>query len=375
MDKKSRDNLLGAIRRLRTQRRPLSKGVPPPSVQILNTGTPQRKGSVGGVARATELLHSRRSIRGYLLNMMHAPLSPADSGLLAYLTTLHPYSGPVVEVRKGVLYIHWYYRTRSDDCLSACEIFHLNMLLYFGVPGRVNSIHIRCASQCGGRTSAMDTAVRILEDAGASVDFRMMPNSCSWEHDTFREAVEYSVSTGEFVYYTHFKGVTRIGDPSVGVASRNLRGSSDLDIYYWCYLMYLALFTAPDGVRAIGPLLHLGKNKSYSNRDISWSRLCQDGSVFHYCGSFQAFSGKYIAECLRNCGFPDMESRDRKLWVRDPYTVEMFLSMVALKDDVYTLDVPYTETNRIYRIYTDGRIRNYVDGFRNIRFKECADGT
>lgn len=375
MDKKTRDNLLVAIRRLRTQRRPLSKGVSPPSVQILHTGTPAQGRTVRGVERVAELVHSRRSVRNYLLNAMQASLSPADSGLLAYLTTLHPYSGPGAEIRKGVLYIHWYYRTRPVDRLSACEIFHLNMLLYFGVPKRVKSIRIRCVSQYGGRTSAMDTAVRILEDAGASVDFRMASNRKSWEHDTFREAVEYSVSTGDFVYYTHFKGVTRVGDSAVGVAPRNLRGSSDLDIFYWCYLMYLALFTAPEDAKAIGPLLHLGKNKSYSNRDISWSRLCRDGSVFHYCGSFQAFSGKYIAECLRDCGFPDRESRDRNLWVNDPYTVEMFLSMVSLKDDVYTLDVPYTETNSIYRIYTDGRIRNYVDGFRNIRFKEGTDGT
>lgn len=287
--------------------------------------------------------------------------SPQDIGLVSRLTTDNPYRSKYTGSTHGELFIHWWYRPRTQDRLTSCEIFHLNMLRYFNVMDRVEVIHVRCS--CTSVSKAIQYAIGILSSGKASVDFKAVTPNNGWEHDTFKEAVEYSIATGKFVYYTHFKGVSRIGDSSLGIVPRLIRKSTDLDIYYWCYLMYMCLFTAPHDVKAIGPLLHLGMNSSYRNRDVAWSKLCQGNEVFHYCGSFQAFSGKYILDCLSSMGLGSKDSRDDHLWVGDPYTVEMFLSMVSYKDDVYTLDVPYESTNSIYNVYSYRRIPLFMNSF------------
>lgn len=289
-----------------------------------------------------------------------------DIQLLYRLTHLQEHIQSCSHTLCGELFIHWWYRDRLEDRLTSCEIFHLNMLQYFNVPSRMETIHIRCASSSVTMTNAMEQAIRILSKGKATVDFKLVPSNKGWEHDTFKEATEYAIGTGKYVYYTHFKGASRIGDASLGIAPRLLHTSTDLDIYYWCYLMYVGLFTAPNGYKAIGPLVHLGINGSYTNRDIKWSNLCKDSEVFHYCGSFQAFSGEYIKSCLEECSLGTLDVRLNKLWVGDPYTVEMFLSMVSLKDDVYSLDIPYTCTNNIYNVYTHNRIPQYMDAFRRL---------
>lgn len=301
---------------------------------------------------------------------------PGDEAeLLARLTTSHNWRMPYDGEPRGELFIHWFYRDRAEDRLSRCEIFHLNMLRYFNAMDRVECIHIRCAFS-GKATSAMHEAVDILSGGKAKVDFQVVVPKNSWEHDTFKECVEYALETGKFVYYTHFKGVTRWTD-SLFAPMRGGIGpgaATDLNLAYWSYLMYLALFTAPDNVKAIGPLLHLGMNRTYKNRDISWSRLCKGDQVFHYCGSFQGLDGTYLRECVVACGMPERAQRDRKLWVGDPYCVEMFLSMVSLKKDVYSLAVPYCATNGIYGAYTHHRIPGYEKGFKDFAYMADSPG-
>lgn len=305
--------------------------------------------------RRTTILNFIKSLGSYN--------SGYDKELLCRITTNNGFRTPYLGNTRGELYIHWWYRDRLQDELTSCEMFHLNMLRYFNVMDKVDVIHIRCSSSKMLESSAMQKAVSILSCGKAIIDFKVTSASSGWEHDTFKEATEYAVSTGKFIYYTHFKGVSRIGDAKLGISPRLVRGSCDLDIYYWCYLMYKALFDAPVNVNAIGPLLHKGINKSYKNRDITWSHLCKGDEVFHYCGSFQAFSGSYITSCLEACGLGSVNDRLHKLWVGDPYTVEMFLSMVSLKDDVYSLDVPYGSTNNIYRVYSRNTIPKYRDEF------------
>lgn len=289
--------------------------------------------------------------------------SSAEKVLVSRLTTLQEYHPLEQPNPRGELFIHWFYVDRVGNELTRCETFHLNMLKYFNVPDKVEVIHIRCAYRGDFLTSAMENTIKALSNGKASVDFKIVTPKSSWEHDTFKECVEYSVSTGKFVYYTHFKGVTRMDDSNAIDSRRILRRSSDLDILYWCYLMYRCLFTAPPNVKAIGPLAHKGMNPSYRNRDISWSNLCTGDEVFHYCGSFQAFSGKYIKESLEACNMSTQSCRNSKLWVGDPYCVEMFLSMVALKDDVYSLNVPYESTNNIYKVYQHHNIPEYEKDF------------
>lgn len=297
----------------------------------------------------------------------------ADMLLLEQLTTLNAYRMPVSTSPKGELFIHWFYRDRAEDRLSRCEIFHLNMLRYFNVIDRVERIHIRCAFS-GKKTGAMREAVGILSEGKAKVDFQVVAPKESWEHDTFKECVEYAVATGKFVYYAHFKGVTRWTDslfePMRGKGTSG--AEADLNLAYWSYLMYLALFTAPDNVKAIGPLRHLGVNKTYKDRDISWSRLCKEDPVFYYCGSFQGFDGGYLRECMKACGMPKRAQRDRKLWIADPYCVEMFLSMVSLKKDVYSLPVPHDATNGIYTAFSRHRIPQYEGAFKKLYAGICV---
>lgn len=261
------------------------------------------------------------------------PANAADKLLLERLTTLNPYRMPVDSSPNGELFIHWFYRERKEDRLGHCEIFHLNMLRYFNVMDRVNAIHIRCASN-GPTTQAMKIAVAFLSCGHAQIDFRIVPQADSWEHDTIKEAAEYALATGEFVYYTHFKGVTRIEDPLFTGNTR--KGYEALDIFYWSWLLYCGLFSAPGNVRAIGPMLRSGINKTYSDNsfDISWSAL--RGDRYHYAGSFQGFDGKALKERFVLMGLANEKDRLRKIWIRDQFTVEMFLSLVFPRPEVYT---------------------------------------
>lgn len=264
-----------------------------------------------------------------------APPKPnaADKLLLGRLTTLNAYRMPVYASPKGELFIHWFYRERKEDLLGRCEIFHLNMLRYFNVMDRVNVIHIRCASN-GPTTQAMKVAVVFLSCGHAQIDFRIVPQADSWEHDTIKEAAEHALATGEFVYYTHFKGVSRVEDPLFAGSTR--QGYGALDIFYWSWLLYCGLFLAPENVRAIGPMLRNGINKTYSYNsfDISWSAL--RGDLYHYVGSFQGFDGKALKERFALMGLANEKDRLKKIWIRDRYTVEMFLSLVFPRPEVYT---------------------------------------
>lgn len=262
-----------------------------------------------------------------------APLSASDKELLTRLTTLHSYRMPYKGEQRGELFIHWFYRDRKSDQLSRCEIFHLNMLQYFNVLDRVKVIHIRCASSNLSPTAAMRCAIEILSAGKAVVDFKCVFPKPSWEHDTFKECTEYAVSTGEFVYYTHFKGVTRVSGTGV-VRKANY---TDLDILYWSYAMYHCLFTAPAGVKAIGPIRTNNHRLLQVFPDPSWTRLIRDGQDFFYRGSFQAFSGKYVKECFEELGIGDAGKREKVLWFGHTHMVELFLSAICKERDIYSL--------------------------------------
>ena len=74
------------------------------------------------------------------------------------------------------------------------------MLRYFNVMDRVDAIHIRCAYG-GEMTAAMRQAEEFLGCGHAKIDFRIVPQKDSWEHDTIKEAAEYAAATGKEVRY------------------------------------------------------------------------------------------------------------------------------------------------------------------------------
>ncbi len=250
-----------------------------------------------------------------------------DNALLSRLTTLHYFRRPYNGAQYGELFIHWFYRNRKDDRLSRCEIFHLNMLQYFNVLDKVEVIHIRCASS-GTLTVAMRKAIYILSRGRASVDFKIVPQKSSWEHDTIKEAVEYSIDSGKFVYYTHFKGVSRMGDSPIGI-STDRHKYGELDILYWSYILYSSLFDSSLSRGFNGIILRNGINASYTKNmyDCSWC-VHKDSPNYHYSGSYQSFDGRILSERFKRLGL-SKEDRLKKLWIDDPYTVEMFLSLCS----------------------------------------------
>ncbi len=290
-----------------------------------------------------------------------------DKELLTWLTTLqYHYSLPPENPPLGDIFIYWFYRERAEDRLSRCEIFHLNMLRLFRIPQRMGKIHVRCAYAKGGMTTAMMAARAILAEGGARVDFKVVSPNDRWEHDTIKECVEYAAETGKYVYYTHFKGVSRVKDPLFEGIVRTQYG--ELDIYYWTWLLYAALFTSPQTLPAIGPMLRNGINKSYPKRhyDISWSMI--KGEPHHYVGSFQAFDGKFLQGRFAELGIWEKRSREKKLWVGDPYTVEMFLSLIFKRSEVYTTYI--LNGIKDYNLFTGNVLPTRIAQFRNLRTPE-----
>ena len=323
MGKLTRGNLLAVLKELKKHPRPKSYRGSPVAVQAI---CPQACPSDN--TSCSEAVMVRRNI------LLHGvfPMTVTDKELFSRLTTLQTYRTPYAGKPNGELFIHWFYRGRAVDSLSSCEIFHLNMLQYFNVMGKLDAIHVRCVYN-GPVTEAMQKAIDVLSSGHASVDFKMVPQKKSWEHDTIKEAVEYSVATGKFVYYTHFKGVSRLVDDSLRQTSHRHK-YREMDILYWCYLLYAALFSGNLTRGFNGVLLRNGCNVSYAkNRyDCSW---CAVGHLpkYHYAGSFQSFDGAVLKKRFDDLGL-SVQDRERKLWVRDPYTVEMFLSLCARPSEI-----------------------------------------
>lgn len=353
MQRLTRGNLLATLKELKKCKKPKTIVQVPASVQAV---VPMK--SYAPPKNSKRIVEQRR----YALLSGLQNLSYPMMGLLDRLTVLQGYRIPYDGEQRGELFIHWFYRDRKVDRLSKCEIFHLNMLQYFNVLDRVDTIHIRCAFS-GGMTNAMAQAKSILSRGKASVDFKIVPQKKSWEHDTFKECVEYATQTGKFVYYTHFKGVSHILDFNLNGAYRNNTGSkiTPLNVLYWCYVMYRYLFVdAPKDSRVIGPLYYPKRpTMHYVNRGITprWS-LPISG---HYTGSFQAFDGSFLSSRFDELG-ATKDERGRSLWISDPYTVEQFLTICFKPSEISSL----CHITGSYELYTNHKIPSYKFDFDNL---------
>ena len=289
--------------------------------------------------------------------------------LLSALTTLHDHKQPCSGPQRGELFIHWFYRDRKEDRLSRCEIFHLNMLQLFNVMDRVEAIHVRCAVSSLNITGAMQQAIDILSSGKASVDFKCVSPKDSWEHDTFKECVECAVGISKFAYYTHIKGVTHIEDDNIIGKYRNgsktdpSRRIEEIDVLYWCYVMYRYLFAdAPSSALAIGPLLHPhSPTMHYSDPSTGMFPPWAYKTAQHYTGSFQAFDGSFLRKRFEQLG-ASREMRDSTLWVGDPYTVEQFLTLCFHRDEVSSLSAVLAP----YRLYSDNQLPRYRAAFNQL---------
>lgn len=324
MGKVTRGTLLATLKELKKHKRPKVANPVSASVQaIVPVNNPQPKKSKE-LARA---IAERRAILlggGFLYG-----LSEVDRLLLQRITTPHYDSsvltGNLPKEPFGEMWIHWFYLPRSEDALTKCEVFHLNMLMAFAIPQRVRKIHIRCAYKGGNLTGAMQQVISVLSRGKAEIDFSVHLPKSSWEHDTIKECAEYAVATGEYVYYTHFKGVSHLATGVAGCYPPNPnKRILALNELYWCFLMYWGLFISfPVGTPVIGPLRYNGICKTFSNKDTGWSK----GPGCHCAGSYQAFSGRLLAEEFDKMGM-DKEGRNRLLWDGDTHIVEMLLTAV-----------------------------------------------
>lgn len=308
-----------------------------------------------------ELVAKRRAKK----NSPKIKLTASDLELFNRLTAFRKYTLINKSVARGDLFIHWFYQDRKIDTLSHCELFHLNMLQYFNVLNKVEVIHVRCTTK-NGFTLAMQKAKCILSSGTAKLDFKVVPQAKSWEHDTFKECVEYAVETGKFVYYTHFKGVTHITDSNLQCKYRNSTTTpiKPINIMYWCYVMYRFLFNdAPKNSNVIGPLFYPDRpTLHYVNKNIapSWSLPIKG----HYTGSFQAFDGTFLRNRFNELG-ATKDERNRNLWISDPYTVEQFLTLCFNPSEISSL----CQVKRSYTLYDDNSIPNYKKDFDKIN---CA---
>lgn len=354
-NKLTRSNLLATLKELKKHPRPKTGVSVPASIQAIvpNKQTANTQDLKSVIAQRRAILH---------LGSFNGAFAYGNKPLFDRLTVLQSYRPSFGGTPRGELFIHWYYRDRRVDRLTACEIFHLNMLQLFNVMDRVEVIHIRCAARYG-MSFAMQKAKAVLSCGKATIDFRIVPQKSSWEHDTFKECVERSVATGKFMYYTHFKGVTHIEDSIVTGPYRN--GSSvkitAINILYWCYIMYRYLFVdSPSNAIAVGPLFYPKRpTMHYLNRGITpkWSlSICG-----HYTGSFQAFDGTFLKKRFDYLG-ATVEERNRSLWISDPYTVEQFLTLCFDEKEISSL----CSVGGAYQLYDNNTVSAYKADFNNL---------
>lgn len=266
--------------------------------------------------------------------------------------------------RKGELFVHWYYVERKTESITKCEAFHLNMFRMFAIPKRVSTIHLRVAGTDNPDCAAIAAFREMVLDNGCELDINFVKNDADkWEHDTFKECVEYAVESGKYVYYVHFKGVTHFHDASMTIEPRpDKHGSkmNEIDLMYWCYLMYRGLFGENIGLPAIGPLLRDGILRAYKKVDRSWSYT---NTANHYMGSFQAFDGIALRNRFNEMVL-DYASREQRIWTGNRYIVEQFLSMVFTPDEVQTLLMGSLMS---YSMHSDRRFVPYLKDFDHVK--------
>jgi len=366
MGKISRRDILAAVKELGKHRLPRVESAPV-SVQALVSVKSQHH-TENRVAVLQAISEQRRSILRGSIKSSRYIWTPEDSELFKRLISLQDIECSYTGDRWGELFVHWLYVERSEPRLTACEIFHLNMFRYFSVPCKMSVIHIRLACRSDTVPAPVSEFVSIMESYGCSVDLKIVPCKDNWEHDTIMEAVEYAVSTGKFIYYTHFKGVSRLKDSCTRYSGRET--VHPLNVLYWCYIMYRGLFSEFTGHAAIGPIACNRINKEYLLRDLSWST----NPTYQYIGSFQGFDGVALARAFERLGL-NRSSRDLMLWWGGRYTVEMFLCLVFLENEVYSIAQMETESTA-YGMYVKGfcpRFRHEFTGLFSDRSNPIAD--
>lgn len=290
-------------------------------------------------------------------------MTKEEKALYNELTTLRDNIPNVGCFKRGDLFIHWLYPNRIKDELAPCEIFHLNMLRYFGIPQGIDTIHIRCACNYRAVTGAMSQAIELLGGRD-KVDFQLTANKDSWERDTIQEATEYAVDTGKFIYYTHFKGSSRMAPVK---EDRRKPISTFIDVLYWCYLMYRGLFTEQSVcMPAIGPIVYYGVNKEYVNginKNYTENRI---EPKYQYIGSYQAFDGKELKNRFRELKLDNKEKRKKYIWnvSTGKYAVEMFLSLIFKESQVHSI-VQLPKRKAAYGMYRDKLCEPLLEEFKN----------
>lgn len=326
MQRLNRGNLLATIKELKKHKRP-KMSVVPASVQAIvpSSSKNTRADNVSTLLKRRQVLFGGLRLGAYTLGA-------ADLALFERLIQIQDISCTYDGEPYGELFIHWYYVERSSPRFTKCEIFHLNMFKYFSVPRKMSVIHIRLACKCSKTPEPVAEFVRIMESYGCRVDLKLVPQKSNWEHDTIMETAEYAVETGKYVYYVHFKGASRIIEQNV----RSVRPTGihvhPINLLYWCYIMYKGLFAEKPVYPAIGPIACNRINKEYLLLDLSWST----NPNYQYIGSFQAFSGVALKSAFERLGL-DRPRRNKLLWWGSRYTVEMFLSLVFLENEVYSI--------------------------------------
>lgn len=303
-----------------------------------------------------ELVAKRRA--KHQNKQIHFSFSKDDLELFNKLTTVQDITCDYNGKPYGELFIHWFYISRTQDTLTKCEIFHLNMMLYFSIPRKMSVIHIRLAYNGNYIPRPVNYLTDILKSYGCKIDLKIVKQKDNWEHDTIKEAVEYAITTDKYVYYTHFKGASRIKDSYTIKSGRET--VHPLNVLYWCYIMYKGLFAEYPIHKAIGPISCNRVNKEYLLRDLSWST----NPKYQYIGSFQAFHGPSLLYAFNRLGL-DSNKRNKLLWWGGRYTVEMFLTLVFLENEVYSIAQMEDECSA-YNMYTKNFCPSIKTEFDNL---------
>ena len=152
----TRGNLLATLKELKKHPRPKVVNPVPASVQAI---CPQKVKVADKVMDLKATLERRRVMLGKKPFVF--PMNTTDRELFERLTTLHDYRLPYDGKPNGELFIHWFYRERSVDRLSTCEIFHLNIMvdlpklevITIEMKGFMNSSHFIFESNISSRNS------------------------------------------------------------------------------------------------------------------------------------------------------------------------------------------------------------------------------
>ena len=258
--------------------------------------------------------------------------------------------------------IHWWVKARTIKELNNTELFHLKCLAYFNVSEIFDKIIINLSSSVSDSSIIEYIKSKAISIIGSNnIEFHYERNGSNGEYNTYKKYVLPLIATDNYVFYSHFKGLSHMNDKELWK-----------NTLYWSFLMYkgcLSNIREVDDYFSSGKILYgsikIGgdgnqfsrnwKNNIYMQYPELASLMSNNcKTTYHYHGSFMWINCHQLSKYLNDNRIDP--TRVVSINLQNGYYIsEMFISDIV--------NYNYSSVN--------SEMKNYENEYRKIESCSC----